>query len=153
MKNVVSILILSLFIALNISCNKELHTPYDHPFFYIHLNQASTMNVQATRNETIDYKVYFSTKIQYDVITLKYDVIVGNGLQEGVDFELVSSTKELVFKPGYFEMPISIRWKNNPIDPAKDNTVTIKLISNDKNITIGLPGPDKNQSEFKIVKI
>ncbi|MBD1428876.1 hypothetical protein [Sphingobacterium litopenaei] len=148
--NIICLSVLSLFIT---SCNKELITPYDNPFFYIHLNQASSVNIQSTRNETVDYNVYFSTKMQYDPITLKYDVIVGNGLQEGVDFELVSTTKELVFKPGYFEMPISIRWKSNPIDPAKDNTVTIKLISNDKNITIGLPGPDKNQSEFKIVKI
>lgn len=153
MIRIINILCISVVLLFTSSCNKELITPYDHPFFYIHLNQASMVNVQSTRNETIDYKVYFSTKMQYEPITLKYEVIVGNGLQEGVDFELINAVKELVFKPGYFEMPISIRWKSNPIDASKDNSVTIKLLSNDKNITIGLPGPDKHQTELKIVKI
>ncbi|MCA5006625.1 hypothetical protein [Sphingobacterium bovistauri] len=153
MKNIITIFIMSVMTVFVTSCNKELHTPYDHPFFYIHVGQASQVNVQATRDETVEYKVYFSAKMQYDPITLKYDIIVGNGLQEGIDFELLSSSKELVFKPGYFEIPISILWKKNPIDISKDNSITIKLISNDKDITIGLPGPDKNQSELKIVKI
>ena len=153
MIRILNILCISVVLLITSSCNKELITPYDHPFFYVHSNQASQINVQANRNEVVDYKVFFSTKMQYEPITLKYEVIVGKGLQEGVDFELINTTKELVFKSGYFEMPISIRWKSNPIDATKDNSITIKLLSNDKNITIGLPGPDKNQTELKIVKI
>lgn len=153
MRKVLNILVACVLSLITLSCNKELATPYDHPFFYIHVNNASQINLQATRNETVDYKVFFSTKMQYEPVTLKYEVIVGNGLQEGVDFELVNTSKELIFKPGYFEMPITIKWKSNTLDNSKDNSVIIRLVSNDKNITIGMPGPDKKQAELKIVKI
>jgi len=134
------------------SCNKEVSTPYDNPFFYIHVNQASEINVQAARSETVPYTVYFSTKLQYEPIDLTYEVIVGDGLKEGIDFELLNKENKLKFKPGYFEMPIEIRWIKNPIDETKDNSLTIKLLNNSKNLTVGLPGPDKKQSSLKIVK-
>ncbi|MEJ5056301.1 hypothetical protein [Sphingobacterium sp. MYb382] len=152
MKNIVFGLgmLLSLLFA---SCNKELATPYDHPFFYIHVKKASEVQVQTARNETVEYPVYFSTKQQYEAITLDYEVIVGDGLKAGVDFELLNTGTSLVFKPGFVEMPIRIRWISHAVDPAKDNTIRIKLLKNDKQITIGLPGPDANQSELKIIKI
>lgn len=153
MKYIINIVCLCLSIFVTTSCNKELLKPYDHPFFYIHVDQSSLINVQSTRNEMVNYKVFFSTKMQYEPVTLKYDILVGDGLREGVDFELVNTSKDLVFKPGFFEMPITIRWISNPIDATKDNSITIKLLSNDKDITVGLPGPDKNQTELKIVKI
>lgn len=149
------ILFFSLFVtmALVSSCNKPLVTPYDHPFFYIHLNNTSEITIQASRNETVDYKVYFSTKQQFEAIALTYTIVVGDGLKEGVDFEVLTPKDPLVFKPGFVEMPIRIKWISNPIDASKDNSVTIKLLTNDKNITVGMPGPDKKQSSFKIVKI
>lgn len=153
MKRYIHILYICLLSSALAGCNKEMHTPYDNPFFYTHVNQSSSVNVQATRNETIDYKVYFSAKLQYDPITLNYELIVGDGLIEGKDFEVLSPKNVIVFKPGYFEMPITIKWIANAIDATKDNSLTIRLLNNDKNIIIGLPGPDKNQSELKINKI
>jgi hypothetical protein len=50
-------------------------------------------------------------------------------------------------------MPITIRWINHSIEEGKDNTLTIRLLRNDKNITLGLPGPDHKQSSLKITKI
>ncbi|SJN49722.1 hypothetical protein FM120_23975 [Sphingobacterium faecium PCAi_F2.5] len=50
-------------------------------------------------------------------------------------------------------MPITIRWINHPIQEGKDNTLIIRLLSNDKDITIGMPGPDHKQSSLKITKI
>lgn len=153
MKNIVNAIIFSICTLLMTSCNKEVATPYDNPFFYIHLNQASEINVQEDRNQTIAYPVYFSTKLQYEPIDVYYEIIVGDGLKEGVDFELINKENKLTFKPGYFEMPIEIKWIKNTVDPTKDNSLTIQLLSNTKNLTVGLPGPDKNQSSLKIVKV
>lgn len=144
---------LILSIVLAGSCNKELATPYDHPFFYIHVNKASEVQVQTSRNETVAYPVYFSTKQQFEPVTLNYEIIVGDGLKAGVDYELVSSSNTLVFKPGIVEMPIHIKWISHAVDPLKDNTITIKLLNNDKQVTVGLPGPDAKQSSLKIIKI
>lgn len=153
MRRFLNIICIGLLSIMALSCNKELKQPYDHPFFYIHVNQVSSINVQASRNETLDYKVYLSTKLQYEPITLNYEIIVGDGLKEGVDFEVLTDKTKLVFKPGYFEMPITIKWISNPLNATKDNSIIIKLLSNDRNITVGLPGPDKNQAQLKINKI
>ncbi|WP_293887718.1 MULTISPECIES: hypothetical protein [unclassified Sphingobacterium] len=151
MKNI--LFLMSVISLLFLACNKELETPYDHPFFYIHQNNVSEITVQANRNESVDYKVYFSTKTQFEAIEVDYEVVAGEGLKAGVDFEVVNTGSSLLFKPGVVEMPIKIRWINHPVEEGKDNTLTIRLLRNDKNITLGLPGPDHKQSSLKITKI
>lgn len=134
------------------ACNKDTTTPYDNPFFYIHVNNNSTVRVASDRSEVVEYKVFFSGKRQFETITLDYDVVVGAGLKEGVDFQIVSNKRQLEFLPGIVEMPIAIRWLSNPLDDAKDNSLVIKLVKNSKNYTIGMPGPDGLQSKLTIVK-
>jgi hypothetical protein len=77
---------------------------------------------------------------------------VGNGLQAGKDYDLITTNKTLNFPNGIFQRPVRIAWKDNPIDPAKNNTIIIRILSNSKNYTIGLPGPDKKQSQLVIIK-
>ncbi|MNK00692.1 hypothetical protein D3C87_184820 [compost metagenome] len=139
-------------VLLTAACNKDASTPYDNPFFYINVSNNSTVRVASDRNETVEYKVFFSGKRQFETITLDYEFVVGAGLKEGVDFEFVSPKRQLEFLPGIVEMPIAIRWISHPIDATKDNTLAIKLVRNSKNYTIGLPGPDGLQSKLTIVK-
>lgn len=142
-----------LFVVLFITaCNKDAATPYDNPFFYINVANTSTVRVASDRNETVEYKVFFSGKRQFEAMTLDYEFEVGGGLKEGVDFEFVSTKRQLEFLPGIVEMPIAIRWLSHPIDATKDNFLVIKLLRNSKNYTVGLPGPDGLQSKLTIVK-
>lgn len=139
-------------VLLTVACNKDAFTPYDNPFFYINVSNNSTVRVSSDRNETVEYKVFFSGKRQFETMTLDYEFIVGSGLKEGVDFEIVSNKRQLEFLSGVVEMPIAIRWISHPVDVTKDNSLAIKLVSNNKNYTIGLPGPDGLQSKLTIVK-
>ena len=74
------------------------------------------------------------------------------GLTEDVDYKVVTTANPLVFLPGINDMPIRIRWLKNPVDPTKDNTVTIRLTGNSKGYNLGFPGPDHVQSEVVIEK-
>ncbi len=153
MKKSKYIYILSLLLSITFfSACKDEFEPYDHPFFHIHVNNRSTVEVLTDRKDQVDYKVYFSTKLQFEPVDLKYEVVVGNGLLAGRDFELVTQGNILNFPNGIFERPISIKWLAAPVDPTKDNTITIRLLSNSKNYTIGLPGPDQLQKELIITK-
>ena len=49
-------------------------------------------------------------------------------------------------------MPIRIRWMEHTVDPTKDNTLTIRLVSNSQNFTMGYPGPDESQRQLVITK-
>lgn len=134
------------------SCSKEAMTPYNHPFIHINADNKSAIDVLSNRKDTVNYNVYLSAELQFDPIDVQYEVKVGDGLQDGRDFVLITKGNTLTFPPGIFERPISIAWKESVLDPMKDNTITIRLISNSKNYTIGLPGPDQLQKQLVITK-
>ena len=134
------------------ACGKDVMEPYDHPFIHIMKDNLSTTTVAWNVNAVNTYSVYLSSKPLKEKLTVDFDIIVGNGLQEGVDYEIINKSRSLLFLPGIYDMPIRIKWLPNPIDPTKDNTIKIVLLSNSMNLTIGMPGPDHLQSEFTITK-
>lgn len=135
----------------NASCKKEI-TPYNTPFFHIMVDNKGSVEVLSNRKDAVNYNVYLSAELQFEPVEVKYEVVVGNGLTEGKDFELVTKGNTLNFPAGIFERPITIQWKESVLDPAKNNTITIRLLSNSKNYNLGLPGPDHLQKELIITK-
>jgi len=133
------------------SCSKE-SVPYDHPFFHVNFENRSAIDVLSERRDTVDYKIYLSSKLQFEPIEVNYEVVVGNGLKEGRDFELLTKGTSVTFLQGIFERPVRIAWKESSLDTTKNNTLTIRLLSNSKNLTMGLPGPDQLQKELVITK-
>lgn len=146
-------MLLSASLFLGTSCGLSEDILLDQPFFHIMENNTSTSIVNESATLTATYNVYFSAKRQTESVDLVYEIIVGDGLKEGVDFELVNkSSRTITFLPGIYDMPIRIKWKPRPIDPTKDNTLKIRLVSNSKGYNLGLPGPSGNQREFIITK-
>lgn len=144
------ILLMAMFLVT--SCSKDEVKPYNNPFFHIHVDNKASIEVLSNRKDTVDYKVYLSAQLQFEPIELQYEVKVGDGLQDGRDFKLMTTGNKLNFPQGIFERSIRIAWKEASLDPAKDNTITIRLISNSKNYTMGLPGPDQLQRQLVITK-
>lgn len=144
--------ILFLFGALY-SCDQEESVYFDEPFVRIctSTGESRTVVLSNVRN-TNTYSVYLSSRPITDSLEVSYEVIVGNGLTEDVDYKVVTTANPLVFLPGINDMPIRIRWLRNPVDPSKDNTVTIRLTGNSKGYNLGFPGPDHVQSEVVIEK-
>ena len=134
------------------SCSKDEYKPYNNPYFHIHVDNKDTVSVRYNRKDEVAYKVYLSAELQYTGITLDYEVLAGNGLQEGKDFIVKTPGSSLSFPPGLFERAITIAWLENPVDPTKNNTVIIRLKDNSKHFTVGLPGPDNRQRQLVIVK-
>ncbi len=154
MKNKITYLIISTIIAgftLLSSCKKEVE-PFNHPFFHIMVDNKSAIDVLSDRKDLVNYNVYLSAELQFEPIDVNYEVIVGDGLKEGRDFDLITKGTKLNFPPGIFERPITIQWKEAALDPTKNNTIIIKLISNSKNYILGLPGPDQLQKQLVITK-
>ncbi|WP_295117069.1 hypothetical protein [uncultured Chitinophaga sp.] len=134
------------------ACNKDEVKPYDHPFVHIHVANEDTVFVRFNRKDTVNYNVYYSGKLQFEPMDVKYSVVAGNGLQEGRDYKLINTSDTLHFVQGMFERPVRIAWLESPLAPQQNNSLTIRIISNSKNYTIGLPGPDKLQSSLVIIK-
>jgi len=154
-RNLLIIISLSILSFVFSSCNLEELEPYSLKFIHIMDKNASSTNVSSKANTIATYNVYLSVPASEmkENVNVQYDIIVGNGLKEGVDFKLLSEGKTLTFLPGIYDMPIRIQWISHPIDLTKDNTLKIVLISNDKGYNLGLPGPDQMQKEFTITKI
>lgn len=151
-KNIIYILLALVLAGAFASCKEQEVEPYKNPFFHIHVDNRSTVEVLSNRKDTVDYKVYLSAELQFDPIDVQYEVKVGNGLVAGRDYELLTQGTTLNFPSGIFERPIRIAWKEAALDATKDNTITIRLLSNSKNYTLGLPGPDGLQRQLVITK-
>ncbi|WP_165733686.1 hypothetical protein [Polaribacter sp. 20A6] len=135
------------------SCNKEEITVFDEPFVHINFNNISITNINSNRKDIVSYYIYLSSKPLDKDMLLDYSIIIGDGLKEGVDFKILTTEYPLVFPIGIYRRPIQIQWLDNNLDATKDNTLKIKLESNNLNINIGFPGPDANQSELILQKI
>lgn len=154
MKSVRTLLYFIVSVLLLSSCSKDENAPYDLKFVHIMDNESSTVTVSEKANAIGTYSVYVSTSQFLSPITVTYKITVGNGLTQGVDYDLVNAGTELTFLPGIYDMPVRIKWKANPVDPARDNTITIDIIGvSDPAFTIGLPGKGQYQKSLVITKI
>lgn len=152
MKKHIKLLLLITLTSL-ISCSKDEVTPYDHPFVSISFNNADAIQVNSNRGDIVSYYVSLSSKPLNKDLEVSYTVNLGDGLQEGIDFQLITSENPLIFPKGIYRCPIQIRWLSQPVDTQKDNTLTLQLTNNNLNLTMGLPGPDARLSALKITKV
>jgi len=135
------------------SCGLDENPAYDLKFFHIMVNESSSVTVSAKANTVGTYNIYFSTPATNETVTLTYEVVAGDGLKEGVDFRVLNDENSITFLPGIYDMPVRIQWMAHSLDPTKDNSVKIRLISNDRGYSIGFPGPAQHQSELTITKV
>ena len=134
-------------------CNRQEFEGFDTPFVRIVTETGtSSVVVLSNVNNINTFLVTLSAPLLTEPLTVNYEVIVGDGLQEGVDYERITQGNSLVFAPGVFDMPIRIKWLSHAIDPTKDNTIRIRLKDADRNISIGQPGTNGVQSELLIEK-
>lgn len=149
-------LILALLISMALaSCQKHEEIFFDTPFARIEdTNGQTTMVIDHTLESVLtEIRVVISASKQYftEPITVEYETIVGDGLEEGVDFKIQPSHRSpITFEPGTYSMPIRVMWyKPADFDPNKDNSLTLRLSGTSvPDMLLGVPGPDKKRSEF-----
>jgi hypothetical protein len=139
--------------ALLMACSKDETEPNRQRFIHIMENDASSVTVNENANTIGTYNIYLSSPQFFDTVTVNYRIVPGSGLAAGKDYELINSGSEVTFLPGIFDMPVRVKWLANSIDTTKNNSLVIELLTNNKGITMGLPGPDKRQTTFTITKI
>lgn len=102
---------------------------------------------------TCAYYVHYAGTLPDEASVVTFSVTPGDGLKEGVDYEIVTKGGKLNFLPGIYNLPIRIRFLPHELDPGKDNSLVLRLeeCSNDR-LTLGYPGPAENNREIKIIK-
>lgn len=148
------IMIVCLVLASLTACTKDEFDGYDTPFVSIATETGATTTVVLSNVNNINtYVVSVSSRPLTEALTVSYEISVGDGLQEGVDYELITTGNALTFEPGVYDMPIRIRWKAHTVDESKDNRVTITLLSaSEQALTIGRPGPSAIGRQLTIEK-
>lgn len=135
------------------ACGDDGPEAFDQPFVRIAAPNGASSQVVLTNARVVNaYTVYLSSRPVTDSLEVNYEIIVGDGLQEDVDYKVVTTKNPLIFLPGIYDAPIRIRWLKHEVDPTKDNTVTIRLTGNSKGYTLGFPGPDHLQTQVTIEK-
>lgn len=131
------------------SCNKI--TLFDEAFVAFDTAKSSVVSINATGEFTGSYTLYYTGPKPSAPIVVNFVVTCGNGLAEGVDYNVATAGGKITFMPGIYEQVIKIDWLPHEIDESKDNTVTISLVSAD-GVTLGYPGPDKLMKDLVIRK-
>lgn len=150
MRKIIFLLTILLTLA---ACGKDESVTFTEPFIRVSTETGASSTVVRSNVKNINtYYIYLSSQPLSANLEVNYEVIVGDGLQAGVDFELVNPSNQITFLPGIYAMPIRIRWMEHTVDPTKDNTLTIRLVSNSMNLTMGYPGPDAVQRQLVITK-
>lgn len=135
------------------ACGDDGPEVFDQPFVRIVCPGGTSSQVVLSSARVVNtYTVFLSSRPVTDSLEVSYEIIVGDGLQEDVDYKVVTSQNPLKFLPGIYDVPIRVRWLKHDVDPAKDNTLTIRLTGNSKGYTLGLPGPDHLQSQVTVEK-
>lgn len=137
------------------SCQDKLDIVFTD--FYTYIDDGSNgafLSVERDDAYVLTLFIHIVAPAQDDMITVSYEVTPGNGLKEGVDYKLVSSSKTIAFQPGIYKMPVRIELlKSSAFDETKDNTITITLTGNSAGFGLGKPGPDAKYKSFEIKKI
>lgn len=148
------LLYIILFIVALTGCAKD--KIFDHPFVYIiqgsSYENTTKINSQSN-NLTVQYDIHLSSKTLDDALIVSYDITAGDGLEEGVDYEIVTKGRQATFVPGVFTIPVRIKYLRHTVDPTKDNSITITLTGSSMGFDLGFPGPDHNNIYHKIIKI
>ncbi len=131
------------------SCNKI--TLFDEAFVAFDTAKSSVVSINATGEFTGSYTLHYTGPKPSAPIVVNFVVTCGNGLAEGVDYNVATAGGKITFMPGIYEQVIKIDWLPHEIDESKDNTVTISLVSAD-GVTLGYPGPDKLMKDLVIRK-
>lgn len=148
-----------------LSCNKDENIVFDTPFISVVAYNSSSAGPISTEQEFVaEYVIQLNAAAPKKNVEVNYNIIVGDGLKEGLDFELITKGNSQTFLQGIYELPIRIKWLktcvrdeegkiiNDSLDDTKDVTLTIELKSNSENYTLGYPGPDKKAKKIVIKK-
>ena len=140
--------------ALLTGCVKNELPLFDEPFVYLETSTGSdNAVVGADMRVTVTYYIAISCPAFTEPVGVNFTVTCGDGLAEGVDYEVVTPGNTVSFLPGIWRMPVRIQWKDHAIDESKDNTVTIAITGTSPGtFTIGFPGPAAKGSKLVITK-
>ena len=102
-------------LALLASCQNHEEIFFDTPFARIEDNNGQTTMVIDHSLESVlsEIRIVISASKNYftEPITVEYETIVGDGLEEGVDFKIQPSHRSpITFEPGTYVMPIRVMW-------------------------------------------
>lgn len=161
------IYVIQLFLILIIfsSCNKDENIVFDTPFISLEpINSSSAGPINTDQEFVAEYMLYMNAAAQSRNVDVTYEIIVGEGLVEGRDYQLLTEGDKQTFLPGIYDLGIRIKWLrtcvrdeenkivSDALDASKDTTLKIRLVSNSAGFTLGYPGPDQKGKEIVIKK-
>ena len=117
-------------------------------------NGSQTSRILSSSNNTVvTYYFQLVSEERTEPLTVDFEVRIGDGLSLGTDFTFQNDIRSITFEPGVYKKPFRINYLRHEIDPAKDNTITIEIVSaSDPSIILGYPGPGGKYRKHIVTK-
>lgn len=146
--------VLAALLALT-SCKDRLEIYFTD--YYVAIKSESGLAVSTVMsfsdNFVVQYPVTLVSPKRTDDLVVTLELVPGDGLQPGVDYT-APSRLTVTFGPDEYKKYFRINYLKHDVDPSKDNTLTIRLVSaSDPSLIMGYPGPSKKFSTHVVTKI
>ena len=149
------ILIICCLALAAISCAKQEYVVYDNPYAFVVADgygmQEST-EILAKASATRNYIFCLSSRERQTPLSLYYEIEFGDGLSEGVDFQVETLKGSVVFEPKSYRDTIQIKFMRHSLSKDKDNTLTIRLTGASEDVNLGVPGASARNASHTIMK-
>lgn len=142
-----------------VSCSKQEYIVYDNPYVYVvwadDASMSETSTILAKANGAVrTYNICLSSKKRDTPLSVNYEILHGNGLEPGVDYETASEKGSVTFAPGTYVASLEIKFLRHTVQKDNDNTLTIRLTgASVDNMTIGMPGETPKNAFHTIKKV
>lgn len=156
MKKILITLIAALSVFTSCDPDKELiRFKLDEPFVFIQDDKGmGQKNIDSkSNNYAVSVYINYHGRNLKEDLKVQYRCIVGDGLKEGVDFKMKQALEgEVVITQAIQSQPLQIVFLRHDIDPAKDNTLAIELVSSsDPGVTLGYLSLTENHLYKKFI--
>lgn len=144
MKKILNIILVILLFS---SCENNIpEQSYNEDWFVAFENT----NIEGKESVSeIQIPVILADNGRREVVTVDFELTPAEGVIEGTHYELLNESNTLTFEYGVGIEYITII-PIDDLDPKGDKSIQITITSNSKSYTIGLPGPDQNQSTCEL---
>ena len=152
-----SIIVIAASLLLNLAGCSDRPSDFVFRDYFVSISSesgdVSSSVLSSSDNLVLQYPVRLVSQEREEDLTVEFEVIPGDGVQEGVDYVL-PARKSVTFSNKEYLKYIRINYLKHKLDEGKDNTLVIRLTStSDPSVGIGYPGPSKRFSSHTVTKV
>lgn len=131
------------------ACKDNLDIMFSDFFVAFEPGESTSTRISCNGTSTGTFVVHLCSEQPKNPVNVTYSV-TAQGLEEGIDYTLASSSRNIRFMPGIYKARIQVNWLKHELE--KEGTLTLRLETVEPDFILGYPGPSEKNRSIVITK-